>query len=250
MRHGSWLLIGLALAGCQLVGSESGTVLIESGPAQIVVENRTGVAICFSQTRFPAQRAEQLQSVGFRPAKGFTGRSASQKRPVVNGTHDNATVGRNSPGLAGIVAGRFQRKHVRLAVLVLIRIVRVPPKRLGERKEGRSHERGSVVREPPGATGAIGQDGGLHAVAFRPPEQPGFLRNGSFDLLIVADHNVAEGRDVEGDALVAVGRAEPGQARTGRADLGQRIGRATEQKQSQQDREGRATMHAHDRSFW
>lgn len=44
--HGSWLLTGLTLAGCQLVGSERGTVIIEARPAQIVVENRTGVAIC------------------------------------------------------------------------------------------------------------------------------------------------------------------------------------------------------------
>ncbi len=46
VRCGSWLLILLVLAGCQLVGLEHGTVSITAGPEQIVVENQAGVAIC------------------------------------------------------------------------------------------------------------------------------------------------------------------------------------------------------------
>ncbi|AEN74628.1 hypothetical protein Rhom172_2744 [Rhodothermus marinus SG0.5JP17-172] len=64
LRHGRWLPILLALAGCQLVGSESGTVGIEPGPAQIVVENRTGVAICVWMID---ERTAVLADIAFEP---------------------------------------------------------------------------------------------------------------------------------------------------------------------------------------
>ncbi|ACY49599.1 hypothetical protein [Rhodothermus marinus] len=62
--HGGWLLILFVLAGCQLVGSERGAVLIESGPAQIVVENRAGVPLCVWMID---ERSAALADIAFEP---------------------------------------------------------------------------------------------------------------------------------------------------------------------------------------
>ncbi len=64
LKRGSWLLMLLALAGFQLVGSERGTVIIEARPAQIVVENRTGVAICVWMID---ERSAALADIAFEP---------------------------------------------------------------------------------------------------------------------------------------------------------------------------------------
>jgi len=64
LKRGSWLLMLLGLAGCQLVGPAEKTVFLQAGPSQVVVENRTGVATCVWLIN---ERTAVLADIGFEP---------------------------------------------------------------------------------------------------------------------------------------------------------------------------------------